>query len=48
MNNYIEGDITTPIGGFKERVFFSRDKPLLTNRQYTEMKTILVHLDDQI
>ena len=40
VNCFSEGDITTPFGGFKQSGFFSRDKSLWANRQYTELKTI--------
>lgn len=40
VNCFSEGDMTTPFGGFKQSGFFSRDKSLWANRQYTELKTI--------
>lgn len=44
VNCYSEGDISTPFGGFKQSGFFSRDKSLWANRQYTELKTIWLQL----
>lgn len=44
VNCYSEGDITTPFGGFKQSGFFSRDKSLWANKQYTELKTIWMQL----
>lgn len=44
VNCYSEGDIGTPFGGFKQSGFFSRDKSLWANRQYTELKTIWMKL----
>lgn len=44
VNCYSEGDIGTPFGGFKQSGFFSRDKSLQANKQYTELKTIWIQL----
>ena len=44
VNCYSEGDIGTPFGGFKQSGFFSRDKSLQANKQYTELKTIWILL----
>lgn len=44
INCYSEGDIGTPFGGFKQSGFFSRDKSLWANRQYTELKTIWMQI----
>lgn len=44
VNCYSEGDIGTPFGGFKQSGFFSRDKSLWANRQYTELKTIWMEI----
>lgn len=40
VNHFSEGDITTPFGGFKQSGFFGRDKSLMANHQYTEVKSI--------
>jgi len=42
LNCYSEGDITTPFGGYKQSGFFGRDKSMLANSQYTELKTIWI------
>ena len=44
VNCYSEGDIGTPFGGFKQSGFFSRDKSLEANKQYTELKTIWIQI----
>ena len=44
VNCYSEGDIGTPFGGFRQSGFFSRDKSLQANKQYTELKTIWIQL----
>jgi len=44
VNCYSEGGMGTPFGGFKQSGFFGRDKSLWANRQYTELKTIWMHL----
>lgn len=44
LNCYSEGDISTPFGGFKQSGFFGRDKSMLANNQYTEVKTIWIEL----
>lgn len=44
VNCFSEGDVGTPFGGFKQSGFFSRDKSLCANRQYTETKTIWMQL----
>ena len=46
VNNYGEGDITTPFGGYRESGFGGRDNSLAAHDQYTEMKTIWVDLSD--
>lgn len=48
INCYSEGDIGTPFGGFKQSGFFSRDKSLQANRQYTELKTIWIQYDKRM
>ncbi len=44
VNCYSEGDLSTPFGGFKQSGFFSRDKSLWANQQYTELKTIWIQM----
>jgi 4-(gamma-glutamylamino)butanal dehydrogenase len=44
VNAYSEGDITTPVGGYKQSGFGGRDKGLEALEQYTEKKTIWVTL----
>ncbi|NJD27812.1 MAG: aldehyde dehydrogenase [Chloroflexi bacterium] len=44
VNNYSEGDVFTPFGGFKQSGFGGRDKGLEALEQYTEKKTIWVTL----
>ena len=44
VNCYSEGDISTPFGGFKQSGFFGRDKSILANNQYTEVKTIWIDI----
>lgn len=46
VNNYGEGDITTPFGGYRESGFGGRDNSLAAHDQYTEIKTIWVDLSD--
>jgi gamma-glutamyl-gamma-aminobutyraldehyde dehydrogenase len=49
VNCYGEGDVTTPFGGYKLSGFGGRDKGLEAFDQYTEKKTIWVHLgEDEI
>jgi gamma-glutamyl-gamma-aminobutyraldehyde dehydrogenase len=45
INNYSEGDITTPFGGYKQSGFGGRDKGFEALDQYTEKKTIWVTLE---
>ncbi len=44
VNCYSEGDITTPFGGYKQSGFGGRDKSLYALDQYTQLKTIWMHL----
>jgi gamma-glutamyl-gamma-aminobutyraldehyde dehydrogenase len=44
VNNYSEGDVFTPFGGFKQSGFGGRDKGLEALEQYTEKKTIWITL----
>ena len=49
VNCYGEGDITTPFGGYKLSGFGGRDNGLEAFDQYTEKKTIWIHLgEDEI
>lgn len=42
----VEGDITTPFGGYKQSGFGGRDNSLHAHDQYTGLKTIWVDLSD--
>ena len=44
VNCYSEGDISTPVGGYKESGFGGRDKGIYAHEQYTEIKTIWMQL----
>jgi len=44
VNGYIEGDISTPFGGYRMSGFGGRDNGLEALDQYTEVKTIWVTL----
>jgi gamma-glutamyl-gamma-aminobutyraldehyde dehydrogenase len=44
VNNFSEGDLATPFGGFKESGFFGRDKSSYAHEQYTELKTVWMQL----
>lgn len=44
VNCYAEGDVGTPFGGFKQSGFFSRDKSVWSQQQYTEMKEIWMQI----
>jgi Aldehyde dehydrogenase family len=44
VNCYIEGDITTPFGGYRMSGFGGRDNGLEALEQYTEVKTIWITL----
>jgi gamma-glutamyl-gamma-aminobutyraldehyde dehydrogenase len=46
VNCYGEGDLTTPFGGYKQSGMFGRDKSLIANNQYCEIKTIWIDLSD--
>jgi gamma-glutamyl-gamma-aminobutyraldehyde dehydrogenase len=46
VNCYGEGDLTTPFGGYKQSGMFGRDKSLIANNQYCEVKTIWIDLSD--
>ena len=46
VNAYGEGDIATPLGGFKQSVFGGRDNGLHAHDQYTQLKTIWIDLSD--
>lgn len=47
INGYSEGDNTTPFGGYKTSGFAGHDKSLHAHDQYTELKTIWLHLSDR-
>ncbi|MEK6246831.1 MAG: aldehyde dehydrogenase family protein, partial [Planctomycetales bacterium] len=47
VNCYGEGDLTTPFGGYKQSGMFGRDKSLIANNQYCEVKTIWIDLSDR-
>lgn len=47
INCYGEGDITTPVGGYKQSGFGGRDNSLHAHDQYTELKTIWIDLCDR-
>ncbi|WP_227271648.1 aldehyde dehydrogenase family protein [Roseobacter weihaiensis] len=40
VNNYSEGEISTPFGGYKASGFSGRDNGIHAHEQYTELKTI--------
>lgn len=42
VNHYSEGDITTPFGGFKQSGYMARDKSIWANKQYTELKSVVI------
>lgn len=44
VNNYSEGEISTPFGGFKQSGFGGRDNGIQAHEQYTELKTIWIDL----
>ncbi|HEY7131527.1 MAG TPA: aldehyde dehydrogenase [Candidatus Limnocylindrales bacterium] len=44
VNNYSEGDLTTPFGGFRQSGFGGHDKSLHAHDQYTELKTIWIDM----
>ena len=46
VNNFGEGDITTPFGGFKASGFGGRDNGIHAHDQYTQLKTIWIDLAD--
>jgi gamma-glutamyl-gamma-aminobutyraldehyde dehydrogenase len=43
VNCFGEGDVTTPLGGYKESGFGGRDKSIWAHDQYTELKTIWIN-----
>ena len=45
VNNYSEGEISTPFGGFKQSGFGGRDNGIHAHEQYTELKTIWFDLN---
>ena len=45
VNNYSEGEISTPFGGFKQSGFGGRDNGIHAHEQYTELKTIWLDLN---
>src|SRR5436190_5795447 len=44
VNNYSEGDLTTPFGGFRQSGFGGHDKSVHAHDQYTELKTIWIDM----
>ncbi len=45
VNNFSEGDNTTPFGGYKLSGFGGKDKGRESHEQYTNQKTIFINLD---
>ncbi len=45
VNNFSEGDNTTPFGGYKLSGFGGKDKGRECHDQYTEQKTIFINID---
>lgn len=45
VNNFSEGDNSTPFGGYKMSGFGGKDKGRESYEQYTEQKTIFINLD---
>jgi acyl-CoA reductase-like NAD-dependent aldehyde dehydrogenase len=46
VNNYAEGDLTTPFGGFRQSGFGGHDKSVHAHDQYTELKTIWIDMTE--
>ncbi len=46
VNCYVEGDISTPFGGYKQSGFGGRDNGIHAHDQFTELKTIWIDLSD--
>ena len=46
VNNYSEGDLTTPFGGFRQSGFGGHDKSVHAHDQYTELKTIWIDMGE--
>jgi gamma-glutamyl-gamma-aminobutyraldehyde dehydrogenase len=46
VNNYSEGDLTTPFGGFRQSGFGGHDKSVHAHEQYTELKTIWIDMGE--
>jgi gamma-glutamyl-gamma-aminobutyraldehyde dehydrogenase len=46
VNNYSEGDLTTPFGGFRQSGFGGHDKSVHAHDQYTELKTIWIDMSE--
>jgi len=44
VNNYSEGDLTTPFGGFRQSGFGGHDKSVHAHDQYTNLKTIWIDM----
>ena len=42
----IEGDVTTPFGGYRQSGFGGRDNGIHAHDQYTQLKTIWIDLSD--
>ncbi len=48
VNNFGEGDISTPFGGYKASGFGGRDNGIHAHDQYTQLKTIWIDLQDDL
>ena len=46
MTDRVDGDITTPFGGYKLSGFGGRDNGFSAHDQYTETKTIWIDLSE--
>ena len=46
VNNYSEGDLTTPFGGFRQSGFGGHDKSVHAHDQYTNLKTIWIDMGE--
>ncbi|MGI6721206.1 MAG: aldehyde dehydrogenase family protein [Anaerovoracaceae bacterium] len=42
VNEFSEGGLNAPFGGFKQSGFFNRDNSLMSIRQFMELKTVIV------
>lgn len=46
VNAYSEREVSTPFGGFKASGFGGRDNGIQVHKQYTELKTLWITLND--